>query len=339
MRLSPVNLMTLIFTLDVEGYDSAPLLKLCGHDSLDAMQADETWVDVELFDRMMTLAIELTGDPSFGLVAGKSLALTRYGPFTPLVLFSPSLRQLLNDLRQFARLVVERSEVELAEGPQGARLVVLPVVQRGPGGRFRTELVASCALQMLRFAGAGNDDVHRIDFPYPCPGEFLPRYQASFGPAIEFGQRECALHFNPALLDAPLITHDPVAYTVARTRIEAALAVRQARSNIAERVRQWLLASFPRQPSTAATAEHLRISERSLRRHLALQGVTHASLVDECQRMMAERLLADGTGSLKQVADTLGFSSVSSFHRAFRRWTGQTPSSWREQRGVESSAP
>ncbi len=329
MKISPINLMALAYTLDVEGFDSKAALQRCGIESLEAMEEDGEWVPVELFDQLMAAVMEVTGDACFGLVAGKSIALMRYGPFVPLVLPTPNLRQLLADLRQFAPLVVERTEVELAESPQAARLVVRPVVQSGLSRGFRTEMVATSSLQMLRMAMASNADIYGVDFPYPCPAGQEDRYVATFGPHIGFERKECAIHFNRALLDAPLPMHSQVAYVAARTRVEAALAAMHARSDMAERVRQWLLTTFPHQPTTAETAEHLKISERSLRRHLSALGVTHADLAQESQRLMAERLLADGKVSLKQVADTLGFSSVSSFHRAFRRWTGLTPQAWR----------
>jgi AraC-like DNA-binding protein len=66
---------------------------------------------------------------------------------------------------------------------------------------------------------------------------------------------------------------------------------------------------------------------------LATLGTSHADLTQECQRMMAERWLAEGHKPLKQIAESLGFSSVHSFHRAFRRWSGLTPSAWRESQG------
>lgn len=333
MKISPINLMTLAYTLDVEGFDSRAALRRCGIDSLEAMKEDDEWVPVELFDLLMAAAIEVTGDPSFGLVAGKSIALMRYGPMVPLVLSTPSLRQLLADIRQFAPLVVERSEVVLVEQPQGARLVVQAMVQGGLSQHFRTEMVATSSLQMLRLALATNADVYGVDFPYPCPVGQYERYVATFGSQIAFERKECAIHFSPALLEVASTMHSPAAYVAARTRAESALAAKLARSDTAERVRQWLLTAFPRQPTTAETAEHLKISERSLRRHLSVLGVTHADLAQESQRLMAERLLADGKVSLKQVADTLGFSSVSSFHRAFRRWTGLTPQAWRVNQG------
>lgn len=334
MRVSPLHLKILAYTLHVEGFDSRPLLEHCSVASIDELQEDGEWVPVSQFDRMMAAAIETTRDPAFGLVAGKSLALMRYGHAVPLALAAPSLRQILEDLRHFARLVLENSEIDFAETPQTARLVVKPVVQGGLSRHFRMEMLATSSLQLLRFTGANESDIYGIDLPYACPAGQEERYATAFGPCVNFERSECAIHFNPALLDTPLRTHDPVSYVSARTRAESALAAKLAQSNMAERVRQRLLSAFPQQPTTADTAAYLKISERSLRRHLSILGVTHADLAQECQRLMAEHLLADGKVSLKSIADQLGFSSVSSFHRAFRRWTGLTPSDWRDSRSA-----
>ncbi len=333
MRVSPINLKILAHTLDVEGFDARPVLAHCGIASFDALDENGQWVPASLLDEMMAAAIAHTGDPSFGLVAGKSLALMKYGYLTPLALYTPSLRQLLTDLQRFARLAVEGSEIELIEDPHGARLEITPVVDGGQSGHFRMELVATSAVQMLRFAGAGQADILQVAFPYAQPADQGPRYAATFGPCISFEARQCTVNFNAALLDRRFPSHDVVAYTMAVTRAESALAALQAGSGIADTVRQWLLAAFPRQPSVAETAEHLGVSERSLRRQMSMLGTSHAELTQECQRLAAERLLAEGRLPLKQIAAQLGFASVHSFHRAFRRWSGLTPSAWRSGLG------
>lgn len=332
MRISPVNLKILACTLDVEGFDSSRALRHCGLGSGDDLQDDGAWLPVDVFDRLMAAAIEVTGDPAFGLVAGKSLALMRYGVITPLVLSTPSLRQMLNDIRRFAVLSVEHSEVELVEGRDSAQLLIRPVVQGGLSGGFRRDLVATSAVQMLRFAGASSQDIYQVDLVHQPAPDHVPRYLATFGPRTRFEARECLISFNPALLDQAMPTHDPVAYTAARTRADAALAAMQAGTDMADQVRQWLLNAFPRLPTVAETAAHLGMNERSFRRQLGMLGSSHAELTQECQRLVAERMLMEGRLSLKQIADELGFSSVHSFHRAFRRWSGLTPSAWREVR-------
>lgn len=332
MRISPVNLKILAYTLDIEGFDSGAALRHCGLGSDDDLQEDGDWLPVSVFDRLMASSVMVTGDPAFGLVAGKSLALMRYGVITPLVLSTPHLRQMLDDIRRYAVLSVEHSEVELIEGRHSAQLLIRPVVSGGLSGCFRRDLVATSAVQMLRFAGASVQDIYQVDLAHQPAPEQVPRYLATFGSRTRFDARECAITFNPALLDQAMPTHDPVAYTAARTRADAALAAMRAGSDMADQVRQWLLNAFPRLPTVAETAAHLGMNERSFRRQLGMLGSSHAELTQECQRLVAERMLAEGRLSLKQIADELGFSSVHSFHRAFRRWSGLTPSAWRELR-------
>lgn len=340
MRISPIHLKILAYTLDVEGFSARGALKACGFESADDLPEDGEWMPVELFDRMMAAAMEETQDSAFGLVAGKSLALMRYGAIPPLIMSTSSLRQMLADIHRFAPLTLAQTEVALVETRQTARLVVQPMVQNSLSGHFRTEMVATSAVLMLRFGGAGHSDIYEVDFTHPARSGLEHRYAAAFGPRINYERKDCAISFNPAILDIRLPSHDPVAYMAARTRAESLLAAMNARSDMANQVRQWLLSSFPRLPTVPETAERLGMSQRSFRRHLSTLGTTHADLAQECQRLMAERLLAEGKQPLKQIAEELGFSSVHSFHRAFRRWSGLTPSDWRESRaGGTASRP
>jgi hypothetical protein len=194
MRVSPVNLKILAYTLDVEGFDSARALRQCGITSFDALQEDGDWVPVAQFDRLMAAAIEVTGDSAFGLVAGKSLALMKYGAITPVVLSTPSLRQMLADIHRFAPLTVARSEVELVESAAGARLLIQPVTSAGLSGHFRTEQVATSAVNMLRYAGAGNADIRHVDFPYAPPAFRAQRVRDPLQPGLAGHQ---AAHARP----------------------------------------------------------------------------------------------------------------------------------------------
>lgn len=334
MYVAPVNLKILAYTLDIEGFDGSRVLRHCGYDSLDSVPETGDWVSIDVFDRMMAAALEVTGDPCFGLVAGKSLALMKYGAIASVVLTTPTFRQMLDDVQRYARLSVERSEVELVEDAQGPRLVIQPVVHGRLSGHFRTELVMTSAAQMLRFGGADMSDFLQVDFVYDEPREHMHRYLSTFGPSMRFGARSCSIRFNPALLERSLPSHDPVGYMVARTRADALLAAVHAGTDLAERVRKDVLGAFPDVPTVADTASRLGMTERSLRRQLGLLDASHADLVQECQRGMAERWLAEGVKPLKQIAEDLGFASVHGFHRAFRRWTGKTPNEWRGVSGA-----
>jgi AraC-like DNA-binding protein len=75
-------------------------------------------------------------------------------------------------------------------------------------------------------------------------------------------------------------------------------------------------------------ARRLGMVRRSLQRHLSSEGTTFREISQQVQLQAAQRLLKKGA-SVSEVAKALGFSEVSPFTHAFRRWSGETPSSWK----------
>ena len=71
------------------------------------------------------------------------------------------------------------------------------------------------------------------------------------------------------------------------------------------------------------------MSSRSLRRRLAEQGTRYQAVLEEIRRRTATRLLRESQAPVSTIAYELGFASPSDFSRAFRKWTGQSPSAWR----------
>jgi AraC-like DNA-binding protein len=83
-------------------------------------------------------------------------------------------------------------------------------------------------------------------------------------------------------------------------------------------------------PKAPALARRLGLSERTLQRRLADEGLSFQKLVDEARRELAEGLLVQSDYSLAEVAFLTGFSEQSAFNRAFRRWQNQTPATYRQ---------
>ena len=81
--------------------------------------------------------------------------------------------------------------------------------------------------------------------------------------------------------------------------------------------------------SVAEVAERCMIHRRTLSRRLRAEGTAFRRLSDEVRFDIACRLLGNRKMTFAQIATTLGFSEASAFTRAFRRWSGQTPTAWR----------
>jgi AraC-like DNA-binding protein len=108
------------------------------------------------------------------------------------------------------------------------------------------------------------------------------------------------------------------------------LARRARKDDVVARAERWILENVHTgDVGVARLARGLAMSERTLARRLAEDGLTPAGLVEELRQQLAHRYLAERAFSLGRITYLLGYSDLSAFTRAFRRWTGSTPSRWR----------
>ena len=78
----------------------------------------------------------------------------------------------------------------------------------------------------------------------------------------------------------------------------------------------------------ATVATELRLTRPTLLRRLKAEGTTFATVLDELRRKIAMEYLSAGNHSVKETAYRVGFSDPAPFSRAFKRWTGKSPSAF-----------
>ena len=86
-------------------------------------------------------------------------------------------------------------------------------------------------------------------------------------------------------------------------------------------------------PDLEAVAQQLHMSPQTLRRHLREEGSSFQELKDHLRRDLAIYHLGRDELAIQDIAEQLGFSEPSAFHRAFKKWTGLTPGAYRAQEG------
>lgn len=84
-------------------------------------------------------------------------------------------------------------------------------------------------------------------------------------------------------------------------------------------------------PAIEEVADLLSVSQRTLQRQLGAEGVSYSELVERCRCQAACKFLQQTRQPVADIATALAYADPSSFTRAFRRWTGTTPRSFRKQ--------
>jgi len=272
---------------------------------------------------------EATDDPSFGLRIADFVHPTTMHALGYSLFASSTLESFCRRIVRYFRLVSTNAESQLERTASEYRLVMVPT-QQGEQHYPQDAWMAT----ILRYVR----EIYRPDFTplgvcltRPIPQRNGPRFEQYFGAEVTFGCDANRLIFSPADMHADL----PAANAeLARRNDEVVmnLLARMDKEDIITRLRALIVELLPSgECSKEATAARLNMSERSLQSKLAARGTSYRILLNETRNELAEQYMRQGRHSVSEVTYLLGFADVSSFSRAFRNWTGVSPSEFRER--------
>jgi len=134
---------------------------------------------------------------------------------------------------------------------------------------------------------------------------------------------------NP-LLGRALVTGNPTLANLLEQLAAHLLADHPATMTVAATLRELIIRDgFAHEHTLARAARQLHLSARTLQRRLREEGTTHHKIVDGARKALASRMIAQPGVGIAEVAFALGFSESRALHRAFKRWTGVTPTAFR----------
>jgi AraC-like DNA-binding protein len=165
-------------------------------------------------------------------------------------------------------------------------------------------------------------------FPFAAPAH-QSVYAVLFSGATRFGQTQAQIHFDARYLGLPLRRDENALQHMLQHALP--LTVLQYRRDrlLVQRVRQTLVANPELSHSAENMAAMLHLSPRTLHRQLKEEGATLQALKDEARQNLAHDLLLRTSRPIKQIACASGFQNEKSFIRAFRSWTGKSPTELR----------
>ena len=279
------------------------------------------------------LAAARTQCPHFGLLLGRYIGTPSLGLVGELMRNAPTLGDAPQDFAKHQYRNANGGVVYLLKGKKNA-FFGYAIYQPDVEG---SSVICDAA------AMAAHTLVNELMQPNPIaeietlisrnePVDLAP-YQNLFGGKVHFNANQTAVLFPAAWLERPIAGAD----AKRRSQLEARLKAlsRAGELDIVSRLRRELrVGLLRREISGDQMAEQLGLSRRTLHRRLDEHGVTFQQIQDEVRCEFARQLLLNTRLSIAKIGMIVCYTEAGVFTRAFTRWTGMSPSGWREARGL-----
>lgn len=320
---SSVVLRNIIDALASLGVERSALFQRAKLDSgqLDALPER---VPLSLHNRVWDAALAISGDPCIGVYVAAKLNVETYDVVGGIVHHSATLGDAIVRLARYGRLLGVGIDMRLIV--DGERALLEEPHYGGPTLHLQGVI---CQLVNLGITGCRLTGEHlpatelRVTAPRPAGADVIEQRLAA---PLRFGALHNALVFPSEHLHLPVLTHD--LERVTDLERQAATMLKASVTSFAHTVRAQLAIGM-HEEDVATVASRLHMTARTLARRLEAEGTSFRELREEVRRRYAEDYLRSTTTTATEIAISLGFSDVTAFARAFKRWTGVSPTQFR----------
>ena len=312
------------------GLDASELLRAADID--DEQLADpDRYLPASLVFALWRAASERYAGPGLGLHTGASVPFGALEVMDYLTSSAPTLGEALRVAARYFAVgtLAVRYEIDEQEDLVRFRMVV-QTPHIGVAAHLHDY---SLALITSRIRHGSRGAV--VPLAVECVGRALAssaEYTSVFGVAPSFECEHSALILSRSSWEHPNTRAEPALVRTLEPIADRLLARVAEQGGIVDRVRRELVPSLRSgSQSIDRVARQLGVSVRTLQRRLREEGQTYAQVVDSVRAQLAREYLADRRLAVTDVACLLGYSEAPAFHRAFRRWTGETPTAYRKR--------
>lgn len=274
-------------------------------------------------------AAELTGDDNFGLHLGQSINPTAFDVVGYCALNSPTLGAAFTRVARYHSIWTDGALFTFATANDTSAIVYRYADTSIGEHRQDAEMTIATVVTLCRNIASRDFAPASVEFQHNAPRDTSEHAQL-FRCPVEFGAPANKLTFATSFLSLPIAKADASLCAVLDRHAEEMLTKFPPRDSLTDQVRSIITGELRGgDPSLERVADQLNLTPRTLQRKLQELSTSHNEILDHMRRQLAMRYLREHEMAICEVAYLLGFSEASSFHRAFKRWTGVTPKEFR----------
>lgn len=323
-RVAPVYLIPLLAAAERAGIAADALLFGFGLTASDLSVPGFT-VSPDEANTVVRRALRLLQMPDLGLTLGMNIRITEYGAMALGLMAAATLGDAIALTVQHPGCAGYLLPVHIDRANRLDLFVIEPVFGNDDIAPFLVDIMFAGAVQMRRQVAESQYAPASLDLMRPRPANSAV-YEQFFACPIRFGREQNVLASDQTWLTSPLPMANTMAYRLSLQLLEHELDNPCTTSLLRLTVERAISRALTLDVTLVGVASSLNLSERSLRRKLAQEGLSFRSLLDDARKARALELMNREGRSLAHIALQTGFSDVRAFSRAVKRWTGHPPS-------------
>ncbi len=282
-------------------------------------------------------AARQTGNDNFGLWFGNQFAPRDLGLWGYASISSPTLGSALENLVGLFDWHQESSHMGARRCSDGLiqleyQIHLPEIVER----RQDAELSLGMFLNVIRECCGPNWAPEEVYFEHAKPADWHD-HETAFQAPVYFSQPTNALVFRDEVLNLPMPGRDLTLMTMMRSCLEQLGSTSDKPVTLIDQVRTFVRNYLPSgYPTLKKVSDGLQISPAAIQRELASEGLAYKELVETTRRDLTFMYLKQRQLPFSEISLLLGYSELSAFSRAVRRWTGQSPRDLRNRLSLDS---
>jgi AraC-like DNA-binding protein len=292
--------------------------------SIDDLNDVEHRIPMNQYHKLWALALTYTKEPALALTLGSKPFQDEMGLVGHIFFNNDTLDSALKQYERYYALVHEGMHIEVKTD---AKFAYINYICDTEEAYSQTDMEYTLAISIYRATLHIRDgiEIEHIYFQH-SPPTYKSNYTEVFPCPVKFNHTHCSIVFKKQYLNFKLPKRSSYLHQLLTHHIEAIFKKLRPEETLTDKVVNLVEKKLAKDNIDAThIADKLCMSRHTLYRKLKQEGLSFHDLVDQVRKDKAFYYLNQNKRSLSEIAFLLGFSELSAFSRAFKRWTGISP--------------
>jgi AraC-like DNA-binding protein len=328
--MSVANPLVLVAMLSDMGHPESEVLADTGiaHEQL---QDFRNHMSFDQYKLLIASALRLTNNPHLGLMFGQRLHVTGYNVLGLGAIASETFMEALRFANRSNAVINPSVQLVINEDKNYINVNIEQTAPWDDAHVFIIDIqLAACHELVSMFdADVAKDVIYYLDYPRPDDQGVYDGYVSG---KLHFEYPYNRISIPEEFCYRPLPMRNPNAVKQAEGELRKFLeSVNNQHQQLLLSIKELLTSREGEIPSFEVVADHFHVSPRTLNRRLGAIGTSYKEIVSEIRKRQAVEYLSGTRFSIDEIAYRLGYREPSNFSKAFRRWTGLSPSQYRDK--------